>query len=350
MVRTLNWSNLLDLWILARLALGFSAFALVTVGATTAARLAWRWRADDSGRRQLAAERKAELVATTLQVAMVFSVAGVVLTALMADRLTQTIRGAMCAYGVLASTGAGFAALGASCFAALGSALWWSLHRFDVSLRRPVLTRRKLIAAIGVAGLVALDTFLTLRFVLQLDFEVIASCCSVFLDGDVAAFRAGSLPLSRSSVGLLGTVAVGVAMVSSLAAAARPGAMRGFLAAVGSLLGGALGFAAVTWIVAPHVYATPFHVCPFCLLNSTGWWVGWILFPCIGVGTALGLAIGVVELNRRVAGEPEVTDALVGRLGRGAAIAWGFGLVVGLGIVLGYLLRSGGVSVFGEVG
>jgi hypothetical protein len=350
MARTLNWSNLLDLWILARLVLGFSALGLVAVGGAVAARLAWRWRADDSGRRQLAAERKAELVATTLQVAMVFSVGGVVLTALMADRLTQTIRGAMCAYGVLASTGAGFAALGASCLAALGSALWWVLHRFDLSLRRPVLTRRKLIAAIGVAGLVAVDALLTLRFVLQLDFEVIASCCSVFLDGDAAAFHAAKLPLSRSSVGLLGTLAAGVAMISSLAAAARPGAMRGLLAAVGALLGGLLGFAAVTWIVAPHVYATPYHVCPFCLLSATGWWIGWILFPSIGVGTALGLAIGVIELNRRVAGEPEVTDALVGRLGRAAALAWGFGLVVALGVVLGYLVRSGGVSVFGEVG
>jgi hypothetical protein len=217
-------------------------------------------------------------------------------------------------------------------------------------LRRPVLTRRKLVAAVVVAGLVAIDALVTLRFVLQLDFEVIASCCSVFLDGDVAAFRAANLPLTRLSVGLLGTLSGCLALVSALAAAHRPGALRGFLATVGSLLGGALGFAAITWVVAPHVYATPFHVCPFCLLNATGWWVGWILFPAVGVGTTLGVAIGVVELNRSAAGEPEVVDALVKRMGRGAAIAWGFGLLVSLGVVLGYVLRSGGVSVFGEVG
>ena len=350
MSRTLNWSNLLDLWILARVVLSLAALAMVGVGATMAGRLAWQWRSGDSGQRQLRAERQAELVATTLQVAMLFSVGGVLLTALMAERLTQTIRGAMCAYGVLASTEAGFAALIASTLAALGGALWRLFHRFDLSLRRPVLTRRKLIAALGVAGLVAVDAYLTLRFVLQLDFEVIASCCSVFLDGDVAAFQAAKLPLTRASVGFLGALAGIVAITSALAAARRPGPLRGLLALTASLLAGVLGLAAIIWVVAPHIYATPYHVCPFCLLNSTGAWVGWILFPAVGVGLTLGLGIGVVELNRRAAGEDDVTDALVTRLGRAAALAWGIALVVALGCVLGYVLRAGGVSVFGEVG
>jgi hypothetical protein len=213
-----------------------------------------------------------------------------------------------------------------------------------------VLTRRKLVAAIAVALVVALDTSLTARFVLQLDFEVIASCCSVFLDGDVAAFQAASLPLTRAGLGWLAALAGVVAVSSSLAAAGRPGPLRGGLALAGSLLAGVLGVAAITWIVAPHLYATPYHVCPFCLLSSTGSWFGWVLFPAVGVGVALGLGIGVVELNRRAAGEHEVTDALVGRLGRSAAIAWGVALVVALGAVLGYVLRAGGVTVFGEIG
>jgi len=348
--RALNWSNLLDLWILARVVVSLATLTLVGIGATMATRLAFRWRPGDSGERQLHTERCAELVATALQIAMLLSVGGALLTALMADRLTQTIRGAMCAYGVLASTASGFPALAASCLAAIGGALWWLFHSYDLDLRRPVLTRRKLLAAVGVGGLVAVDAFLTLRFVLQLDFEVIASCCSVFLDGDVAAFQAASLPMSRSSVGWLGALAGAVALASAVAVARRPGPLRGALALAATVLAGTLGFAAITWVVAPHIYATPYHVCPFCLLNDTGYWLGWVLFPAVGVGTTLGLAIGLIEMNRSAAGENAVTDALVTRLGRAMAIAWGIALVVAAGSVLVYVLRSGGVSVFGEVG
>jgi hypothetical protein len=348
--RVLNASNLLDLWILARLAVTLSTVALVSVGSILALRLAWRWRTGESGERQLRVERQAELVATALQVGMLFSVGGVLLTVLAAERLTATIRGAMCAYGVLASTESGFTALAAGGLAAGGGALWWLFHRYDLALGRPVLTRRKLFAAAGVGVLVAADAFWTVRFVLQLDFQVIASCCSVFLDGDVAAFRAASLPLSAATSGGLGVAAGCLALIAALAAGKHPGPWTGVLVTLASLLGGILGLAAIVWVVAPHVYATPYHVCPFCLLNSTGLWLGWLLFPAVGVATTLGLGIGLVEMNRRVAGQEDVTDAFVRRMGRSAAIAWAFALLIAVGAVLGYVLRSGGVSVFGEVG
>ncbi len=339
-------TNLLRPWVLARLLSGAAALALVLYGAFVASKVLRFWRVGTSTEGQLALERRAELVAAIVQVALAVAVVNLALTVLTADRLTESIRGAMCAYGVLDASPYGFAALSLSALAAAGCALWVVLHRLDLSLASPALTRRKFAGLFLLAPLLTLDLYATTRWTLDLDMQVVASCCSVGLDAALGAgSAAGAGPHGTSAI--VGLVAVLGAALTATWAWRRPGRSAALTAALASALGLAAALPAILWYVAPHAYETPHHLCPFCLLHADVYGIGWPLFGALFGATVAGLGLGLVEAQRGASHDGAAVGALERRLGRAAAIGWLLTLALGAFPVVRFAVVSGGASLFG---
>ena len=188
-------TNLTRPWILARLACGVAAAGLVVHALRGSLRVLRHWRLGATSEGQLALERRAELVAALVQMGLVLSLLGLTLFTLGADRSAASIRGAMCAYGVLASSPVGIVALGSGELTALVAALWLVLHRLDLRLERPTLTRRKFVALLGLAPLVVVDQLAFAAFALDLDFGRLG-------DHPTEADARGALDLEFERVGV----------------------------------------------------------------------------------------------------------------------------------------------------
>jgi hypothetical protein len=334
-------------FLLARLVSGVAASILLLAAVRTAVRVLRRWRVGSLAEGQITLARRAELVAALVQTALGIAILGLALTVLAADRLSGSIRGAMCAYGVLASTPTGFAALATSAAAALACVLWLVLHRLDLRLREPVLTRRKFVALLGVAPLVWLDLWTTARFAADLDLGVVSSCCSVSLDdADVVlgAARSGTSHVLWSAAGVLGALA---ALGAALFVRRHPGGASALPAALLSAAAAVAAVPATLFVVAPYAYETPSHLCPFCLLRADVWGLGWPLFVSLFAGTALGLGIGVAELQRRASGEPREVSGLQARLATWTAGAWAAFLVFAAAPVVRFVILTGDAALLG---
>lgn len=343
------FTNFLNLWILARVVTAAVATALCVSGGGVGLRLASRWRAGQSSEEQLALERTAELAASVMQAAMILQFLGLILFLLVADHLVGGIRGAMCAFGVLASTRTGYYGLATSLVLAVACALWLILHRLDLRLARPVLTRRKFSWLPAVGFLAVADFGLVLSFAYELDFKVIASCCSIWVDETVIQSHAAKLLLSPRAAGGLALAAAGMAAVASFAVWRQPRPTWAWGACLLSLLAPLAVLPAVLGVVAPHVLETPAHLCPFCLLHAQGNYLGWPLFSAILLGSITGMGLGVVEVQRRQIGDPAPMHALQRTLARWSWMAWSCALACGVWPVARYWCLSGGVSVFGKV-
>lgn len=334
---------------MARLLTGLTAAVLCALAVWVSIRVLRHWRVGASSEGQLALERRAELVATLVQAGLMLALLGLTLTVLAADRSADAIRGAMCAYGVFDSTAVGFAPLLTAGIASLGCALWLVLHRLDLRLQTPVLTRTKFLALFVVAPLVWIDAGTFVAFSRGLDFDMVASCCSVGLDGG-AIGRWGA-----DSGGGNGALLFWIASGLGLAAAAallwasrdRAGSRFSALAATFLSLGAAAAMLpAVLLYVAPHAYETPHHLCPFCLLHADVGGIGWPLFGSVFLGTALGAGAGLVELLRARAGEPDAVSDLRARLGRWGAFAWTAAVLLAAAPVIRFSLITEGASLF----
>lgn len=346
------WTNLLQPLLLARVVAGLAAAALALVGLVAAGRIVAGWSAAGArSEAQLALERRAELVAAIVQVSLVFALVGLGLTVLAADRLAHSVSGAMCAWGVLASTRAGFLALGTSLGAAAATALWTVWHRLDLRMTRPTLTLAKFRSLFFLAPLVVVDFVVALTFALELDLSVVATCCSVSLDeAGGSAFLRGAAVADPTRLGAVGAGLAALALGLAALAARRPSPGRAWSAATASAAAAAASLPAITAYVAPHAYETPGHACPFCLLHADVGGLGWPLFGATFAAVVLGLGLGVVEAGVRRASEPPLARALQQRLGASAAAAWGLALALAAWPVVRWYLATGGAPLFGGAG
>jgi hypothetical protein len=336
-------TNVLHPLLLLRLVAALVVAALVLAGARVAWQVLARWHVGQASEGQLVLERRAELVATLVQGALGATVAGLALTVLTADRLAPSIRGAMCAYGVFGSTETG-AVSAATC------TLWVVLHRLDLRLATPALTRRKFMFLLWISPVVLADLVAQLRFVLELDFSVVASCCSTSLDGAAAVVTHAASSGARTLAGGLALTAALGAAGAALVTRRAPSALAAWTVGALSLVAAAAAMPAVLWVVAPYTYESPHHLCPFCLLRAEAAGLGWPLFAALFAGTVLGSALALVESQKRAAGAAVEGAAMQRGLAGWAAGAWLLAVALAATPVVRYLLRSGGASLFGDHG
>lgn len=344
--------NLLRPWLLARLVLGITS-SLVALGMVV---FAWRGLAlleRNATTRSLTAplvtlERRAELVSTAFSLLSLAAVLDLLLAVVGADRMSGSLRGAMCAYGVLHSTPWGVPSLVVSIATLVATAAWSTLHRIDLSQREPRLLATKLRAALVVAPFVVGSAIAATRHALALDFRVVASCCSSSLDRVSRTFEAHEGG-PRDVVFALFVGASIAGAVVSLARGRRSGGGR-WLGALSSSLGVlavVTALPAIMWVVAPFAYETPVHLCPYCLLHGDVWGVGyallvawvWVLRHVLGVLLTTWLGARVRE------------PAAVDELARHESIALGLSLSLTCCIALAPVVRYVALhhaSVFGS--
>ncbi|HEU4407427.1 MAG TPA: hypothetical protein VFS43_19330 [Polyangiaceae bacterium] len=334
-------------WVLLRLAAGLIALCLFARSAWVAARVLRFSHVASSGEGQLALERQAELSATAARVGAAVQVLALVLTVVVADRMTPSIRGAMCGYGVVHANEAGPLSVAATIGAALAAGAYWQLLRLDRAHRSLALLRPVSWGALIVACSSALDFGFALEWLGGLDLKAVASCCSTGVDEGGEALARGAGGGARAAATAAALALVPSALGASLWAARRGGRGRALAAGLLSLAALPAAAAAVVLEVAPHVYEVPHHRCPYCLFRADAWGIGYPLFGALFVAAvaALGTTLGaLLTLRSREASDPFPAFARE-RLGRAAA-AFAVALALGAAPVLRYAIVSGGASLF----
>ncbi len=294
---------------------------------------------------QLALERRVELAATFVRVGAGAQIVALVFSALAADKLSHSIRGAMCAYGTFSSSPWGFRAFGVTVVSAVAAGTVVQLFEVDAQARGMELTRVLAWATLVLAPLCALDLVLQLLFVFDLDLSVVASCCSVQLD-PVAAARQSTLEGPRVVLVVLALVMAAMCVTLALMSARRPRRPQVAVIGAAALLALPLGVAAVVLEVAPYVFETPQHHCPFCLLHGDVAGIGYLLFGSMFAGAVSLFGAG---LSAAFAKAPTLqatwSSFAASRLRRGA-LAWGVCVVLSIVPVAHYAVVSHGAALF----
>ncbi len=343
--------NLLRPWLVSRVIVGLSASVLAIAAMVVAARALSRDPSRTSPAMRLADDKRIELVSTLFSLAGAFAWLDLLLAVTGADRLAGSLRGAMCAYGVLDASPWGFRALLLTTFAALAASSWRALHAVDLTQREGALTRRKLTSAFFVGPLVIASFAASTRFALALDFRVVASCCSTGFGPRTTAVlgREGEAePVAMIALVVLGALAALFAIASTRPLPARVADTLAGLASVSAVGAALASVPAIVGYVAPHAYETPVHQCPFCLLRveeSGG--IGWPLYVALAIALGASLALGVSALSSRAVPEPTLAMPLRRRFAHTAAAAWLVAIGVAIYPVARFAWISDGASLFG---
>jgi hypothetical protein len=259
------------------------------------------WNPASGSERQIALERRTYLVSTLVGLSLLLGLPALALFVHNADAMAPFFTGAMCAVGSLKVNVWGMPALFAMLAGFFLAAAWLVLNHLDSRGWDTPLMRGKYRLLLVMGPLALAQALLLWLYYLNLNPEVITSCCGSLFGpaasgvaaGGVAATMA-ALPVSAAMpvffVGWLLTLATGMAFV----ARRRFGRLFGLLAA----LHFPLALAAIVAFIAPYIYEQPNHHCPFCLLQAEHGYAGWVLYLPLFLGTAAGIGAGLAAATR----------------------------------------------------
>lgn len=270
--------------------------ALTALASAAGLLVAAGWRPEAHGERQLARERRALLVESSLKLVLCCELTTLFLFVATVDRLHPLLPGAMCAAGSLNASRFGYPALGARLLAFLLCGLWLVVNRASLGATASVVVRVKQLGVSVVLGALLVENVLQWRYFLDLDPAVITSCCatifaerSVGLGSEMASLSVG---LSRAAffAGLLLTMAAGALVLLR-------NRVTGLFSVLAVCLGALALPALVSW-VAPSYYELPTHHCPFCLLSARAGHVGYLLLAALALAVVTGAGAGLVARLR----------------------------------------------------
>ena len=337
--------NLLEPWVLLRLVAGLVACLLFARGALTAQKVLRHFDLQRATEGQLALEKQIELAATFVRIAAVVQVLALVLSALGADRMSRGVRGAMCAYGVFGANEWGFRSLAVTGGVARFAGVLSQVYAFDARVRALDLARPLAAMTLAMFPLSVFDLACAAEFLGKLDLTVVASCCSVQLD-PVAATGEGFSSGPRVLATVLAVIGTVASIAAALLAARSPTTARITAAGVVTLVSLPAAIAASVLEVAPHAFEVPHHVCPFCLLRSDVFAIGYPLYGALFLATTWGVGAGVSAVLARGAAAREALAPFARGLLRRGALAWALALVIAVVPILRFAVVSGGASLF----
>jgi hypothetical protein len=254
-----------------------------------------KWDVTSSSEEQLILERRTYLISTLIQYGLLFEIVSVFLFIYTADDLHTLLVGAMCATGTLNANAYGFPALYATIGAVFLSAAWIALNHLDTRVEDYPLTRKKYLLLLFIVPVVAAGAVLQAEFFSRLDPNVITSCCGVLFSegGRGIASSLASLPVRPTEIVFYSLCSLVV--VSGIAVRKKGGKPYTLFLSVCSVLFFFVSIAAIVSFISLYFYQMPTHHCPFDILQSHYYYVGYPLYGALFTGCFFGMMTGLVE-------------------------------------------------------
>ncbi len=272
-----------------------SGINLIVLGyaALLAFKILLNWDITDSSETQLSLERKTYLVSTLVAWGLAFEIVSAFLFIYTADDIHNLLTGAMCATGSLNANSYGFPALYAKIISIFISAGWIALNYLDNRAEDYPLTLKKYVLLLLILPAAAAGYYLQMKFFLNIDPNVITSCCGVVFseENPGLASTIASLPAAPLQATFYGLFAVHLA---SGVVFLRTGRNAVFF----SLLSGLFLFVALASVISfisLYFYQMPFHHCPFDILQGEYYFAGYPLFLSLFSGSFFGIMIGGIR-------------------------------------------------------
>jgi hypothetical protein len=217
-----------------------------------------------------------------------------------ADDLHNLLVGAMCATGSLNANQYGFPALYAKITTLFLSAAWIGVNHLDTMAVDYPLTRRKYGFLVLIVPVLLTAYILQVLYFMHIDPSVITSCCGTLFSegGRGLSSSLASLPIREMRVVFFSLFFI---LAATGIAAVKTG-RRTFIY-LESILSGlflATSIASIISFISLYFYRIPTHHCPFDLLQSGYYYVGYPLYAALFTGGFFGVMPAVIDPFRKI--------------------------------------------------
>ncbi|MBT8348551.1 MAG: hypothetical protein HKP62_03775, partial [Sulfurovum sp.] len=263
-------------------------FILLTVAFIVSLKVLLKWDFESFTPFQFALERQAYLVSTIILFVFLMKFILVVYFVFSIDALSLLLPGAMCGAGVIKANEYGSYLLILKLCILFLLTLWIYVHSYDMRTKNHQWFKQKSLLFSLIFFLIILELGLDFSYFSNIDTHMPVSCCSA-LFGQLEG--ANPLPFGLSVTLLL---ILFYLLYSLVILTIKSGYT--ILYMLTNILFVFISYYAVVYFFGTYVYQLPTHKCPFCMLQPEYYYVGYLLWGSLFMGTYIGLSDGVSTL------------------------------------------------------
>lgn len=338
---------ILNPWIIGMYVSLLGMVLLYSYALSISVQIVRKWDINSMEEGQLVLERKTYLASTIIQYGLGIQVLSIILFYMTLESLSEVLPGAMCAVGSVKANIYGFPALFVKVAVALVCALWITIHHIDSKLEDYYLTQFKYKCLFVLAPLLLCDLALQFLYYLNLDPNVITSCCGVVfeIEGEGFGSSVASFPPYPMMVifylSIPGLLSVGYFL------SRKRNPLGYYLYSLFGLILFIISMLAMISFIAPYIYESPTLHCPFCVMLREYHYIGYIIYGSLFAASFMSLVPGLTEFLKRKAGHIEnAVGGLQIKAIRISIILWGFFFVIPSLIIILYEIRVEGAHLF----
>ena len=206
------------------------------------------------------------------------------------DTLSSIVPGAMCGAGVIQANEYGELALFVKIVVVLLSLLWLTLNAYDEKTLKQPYFKTKLYFFMFIYTLMILELFLELKFLTNISTESPVLCCSSIYSDEADK---NPLPFNLSTVSLLilfYSLYIIVLLVNYF--------KKRYLVALVSLFFVYISYYTIVYFLGTYIYELPTHKCPFCMLQSDYYFIGYAIFASLFMATFYALSAAAFSFRK----------------------------------------------------
>ena len=204
------------------------------------------------------------------------------------DSLSLLIPGAMCGAGVITANSYGSMLLTLKLLILFFLTLWLFLNFYDNKTKNHQYFKEKSWLFIATFLLITVEFFLDFKYFFEINTELPVSCCSA-LFGQLEG--ANPLPFSLT-IPLLLTLFYLLYFLTILTLKLN----YKLLYILSNLLFLYIAYYSVVYFFGTYIYQLPTHKCPFCMLQIDYYYIGYIVWISLFLGTFVGLSDAISNL------------------------------------------------------
>lgn len=255
-------------------------------------RLACYWKSEACTPLQYRLTKQSYLISTIIKYIFILKIPLFAFFIYTCDKLSNIIAGAMCASGVVNSVDFGFYLMLFKLFNLYLFGFWILLHYADIDNEKMPFSRLKFTLFVLFSLPLLLEIFLEIAFFSELNISKIVSCCGTLFSSTSDSYISLIFLVDR-------TILVAFFYISFVITSIAFWLKHNVLSIFSNTM--FLLFSIISLIVffSPYIYELPTHRCPFCLLQKGYYYIGYLLYTLLFLGTFYGIGGSIISLISR---------------------------------------------------
>jgi hypothetical protein len=271
--------EILTIYILDSIFLVFGTIALYL-----SVKIYLKYDKTSSNQLQYKLEKQSYLASTIIKYVLALKVPLFLFFIFTLDKLSNVLSGAMCGAGVLDSMEVGYSLVSIKVLNIYLFAYWLVLNADDQSKEEQPYMRLKFGLFIGLFFLLLVEIILEFYTFYNFEVDKLVSCCGTL-------YSSSSTSMVSSVFDINNQIVVSAFYVNFALIVLFYFLRSKYLYALSNLFFIIVSIIALIMFFGTYIYELPSHRCPFCYLQSDYYYVGYLIYALLFLGTFYGVVV-----------------------------------------------------------